>query len=92
MTVYEFSVELVERVEADDDIERLYGTFDDGTIVTSGGRTRIDFDREASSLRGAIQSAITDVERCGLHVAQVRSEETEMIQEINSSLAGSATP
>lgn len=91
MTIYEFTVELAEVVDNLDDADRLYGTFDDGTMITSGGVTRIDFDREASSLRGAIRSAIADIERCGLHVARVKTEETEIVEEINSALAGSTT-
>ncbi len=90
MTIYEFTVELVQAVDSDEQVERLYGSIDDGTMSTCNGVSKIDFDREASSLRGAIRSAIADVERCGFHVAKVWSGETELIDEINSSLAATA--
>jgi hypothetical protein len=44
---------------------------DDGTISTSQGVTRIDFDREAATLEDAIRSAIANVKAAGLQAIRV---------------------
>ena len=90
MNTYEFTLVLSEPEQSEDDAEALYAQFNDGSIITSGGITWIEFEREASSLREAIQSAIADVERAGFQVARVESETVETIAAINAELAGAS--
>ena len=59
---------------------------DDSTPGVSCGVVFIDFDREAKTLREAIESAVADVEKAGYHVAQVEPEEREVFDEINAEL------
>ena len=54
--------------------EKLYGTFDDGTISTIAGVPQIHFHRESGSLEEAIRSAIGDVRSSGFDVARVEME------------------
>lgn len=89
VNTYEFTLILTAPEESEDDVEALYSQFNDGTIITSNRVTRIEFDREAESLRVAILSAIADVERAGFHVARVESELAETINTINADLAAS---
>ena len=65
-------------VEAD----KLYGTFDDGTIVTIAGVPQIHFHREAESLEEAIRSAIGDVRSAGFDVVRVEMEPNAVLQGI----------
>ena len=37
----------------------------------SGGKCQIGFDRESSGLRDAVTSAVSQIEKCGLHVLAV---------------------
>ncbi len=75
MAKYEFTVILASPEESEDDANRLYEAgCADGSISTSGGVTRMDFHRQASSLEEAIRSAIGDVQAAGFHVAHVLIE------------------
>jgi hypothetical protein len=58
----------------DDDADRLYGIFNDGTISTIAGTPQIHFHRESTSLEEALRSAINDVRRAGFDVARVEME------------------
>ena len=58
----------------EDEADRMYGTFDDGTISTIGGVPRIDFHREAGSLEDAIRSALGDVRSVGFEIVRVEME------------------
>jgi hypothetical protein len=70
MSLHEFTLVLTsEPGEADAD--RLYESFDDGTISTIAGVSQIDFHREAESLEEAIRSAISEIEAAGLDVARL---------------------
>ena len=70
MSLHEFTLVLTsEPGEADAD--RLYESFDDGTISTIAGVSQIDFHREAESLEKAIRSAISEIEAAGLDVARL---------------------
>jgi hypothetical protein len=70
MSWHEFTLVLTsEPGEADAD--RLYESFDDGTISTIAGVSQIDFHREAESLEKAIRSAISEIEAAGLDVARL---------------------
>ncbi len=70
MLTHEFA--LVLKTEPDEDeADRLYATFQDGTISTTAGVPRIDFHREAETLVEAIRSAIRDVGSIGFDVARI---------------------
>jgi hypothetical protein len=86
MTNYEFTLTLAEFVESLDDADRIAGRCDDSTIWTTGGVTRIIFHRESQSLDAAIRSAIADLESCGFHVTRVETDESHLIDSINSEL------
>jgi len=58
----------------DEQADRMYGTFDDGTIATVAGVPQIHFHRDAESLEEAIRSAIGDVRTMGFEVARVEME------------------
>ena len=51
--------------------DKLYGTFNDGTISTIAGVPQIHFHREAASLEDAIRSAIGDVRSAEFDVKRV---------------------
>ena len=54
--------------------DRLYGTFNDGTISTIAGVPQVHFHREADSLEQAIRSAIGDVRSAGFDVERVETQ------------------
>ena len=58
----------------EDDADKMYGTFDDGTISTIAGVPQIHFHRVAASLEDAIRSAIGDVRSTGFDVMRVEME------------------
>ncbi len=58
----------------EDEADKMYGTFNDGTISTIAGVPQIHFHREAASLEEAIRSAIGDVRSTGLDVERVEME------------------
>ena len=58
----------------EEEAEKLYGTFNDGTISTIAGTPHIHFHRKAGSLEEAIRSAIGDVRSAGFDVARVEME------------------
>jgi len=58
----------------EDDADKMYGTFNDGTISTIAGVPQIRFHREADSLEEAIRSAIGDVSSTGFVVKRVEME------------------
>ena len=60
--------------------DKMYGVFDDGTIATIAGVPRIHFHREARSLEHAIRSAIGDVRSVGFDVARVEMEPSDFLQ------------
>lgn len=61
MKTFEFTLRL-DREITEQEVEALYGAFDDGSVVTGPGSTVIDFEREAPSFAEAIVSAVGDVE------------------------------
>ena len=70
MRLHEFTLVLTsEPGEAAAD--RLYESFNDGTISTIAGVSQIDFHREAESLEEAIRLAISEIEAAGLDVARL---------------------
>ena len=60
---------------------------DDGSPGVCRGVVTIDFDREAETLRAAIQSAVADVERAGYRIARVEPADRETFDEINAALS-----
>jgi len=64
----------------DEQADRMYGTFDDGTIATVAGVPQIHFHRDAESLEQAIRSAIGDVRSLGFDVARVEMEPNAVSQ------------
>lgn len=66
----------------DEESDRLYGVFNDGTISTIAGLPQIHFHRDASSLEAAIRSALEDVRSAGLTVRMVEIEPAEVLQAV----------
>ncbi len=64
---------------------------DDGSPAVSQCEVSITFDREAESLRNAIDSAIGDVEKAGYRVARVDPGDRNVFDEINSELTSRQT-
>lgn len=58
----------------EDEADRLYGVFNDGTLSTIQGVPRIRFHREARSLEEAIRSAMAAIQSVGFEVARVEIE------------------
>lgn len=78
MLKHEFS--LILKGEPDEDqSDRLYAKFQDGTICTTTGIPRIDFHREAESLVDAIRSAIQDTGSVGCEVARIEIEPNAVV-------------
>lgn len=70
MKEHEFMVVLT--IDPDEEqSDKLYGIFNDGTIATVAGVSQIHFHREADSLEMAIRSAIGDVRSAGFDVVRV---------------------
>ncbi len=73
MSEYEFTLVLAAPEESEEDASRLHEAgCSDGSISTSGGVTRIDFHRKASSLEEAILAASADVRSAGFEVDKGR--------------------
>ena len=70
MKEHEFTLVLTADPD-EDQSDRLYGTFDDGTISTISGVPQVHFHRQAASLEDAIRSAIGDVRSAGFDVERV---------------------
>ena len=64
----------------EEEADRLYGIFNDGTLSTIAGVPQIRFHRSAPSLEEAIRSAMRDVESAGFDTARVEIE-PEMVAE-----------
>ena len=78
---YEFSLILTIADVTDEQADELFEAgCDDGSILSRGNVTRVQFDREAISLDAALSSAIRDVESAGLQVARVEIERHEVPQ------------
>ncbi len=64
----------------EEEADRLYGLFDDGTIATIAGVPQIHFHRQARSFKEAIRSAIVNVISAGFDVARVEIEPQMVLQ------------
>jgi hypothetical protein len=70
MKVHEFTL-VLSTDPNEEEADRLYGIFNDGTISTIASVPQIHFHRKASSLEEAIRSAMSDVSSAGLSVTRV---------------------
>lgn len=73
MKEHEFTLVLTSD-PSEEEADKMYGTFNDGTISTIAGVPQIHFHREAGSLEDAIRSAIGDVRSTGFDVDRVEME------------------
>ena len=64
----------------EDEADRLYGIFNDGTLSTIAGVPQIRFHREAPSLEEAIRRALGDVRAAGFETARVELEPQAVTQ------------
>lgn len=79
MKQHEFTLVLTADPD-DEQADRMYGTFDDGTIATVAGVSQVHFHRDAESLEEAIRSAVGDVRSVGGDVARVEMEPNAVAQ------------
>jgi hypothetical protein len=78
---YEFSLILTATDVTDQEADTLYAAgCDDGSILSRGDVTMVQFDRDASTLDAALASAIRDVEGAGFQVARVEIDRHEVPQ------------
>ena len=78
---YEFSLILAAPDVSDEEAEKLYEAgCDDGSILSRGDVTVVQFDRDARTLEEALASAIRDVESAGFQVDRVEIERHEVPQ------------
>ena len=73
MRVHEFTLILTADPN-EEESDRLYSIFNDGTIVTMADVPQIHFHREAPSLEDAIGSALVHVRQAGFDVVRVEIE------------------
>ena len=79
MKTHEFTLVLTADPN-EEEADKMYGAFDDGTISTSAGVPQVRFHRAAESLEEAIRSAIGDVRSVGFDVARVEMEPNSVLQ------------
>lgn len=70
MTEHEFTL-ILSAEPNEEQADRLYSVFDDGTLSSVAGVPQIHFHRQAASLVEAIRSAITDVRKAAFEVIRV---------------------
>ena len=86
--VHEFTVILADLEQLTPDLaDRLYQSFDDGTAGSCDGEVTIDFHRESPSFENAVQFAIGDILKLGFGVARVETEESRLVEQINTTLS-----
>ena len=83
MSIYEFTLILTADPN-EEEADRLYSIFDDGTIATVEGVPQIHFHRKAFSLESAIGSALVDIQKAGFDVVSVHIEPTVILEEVGS--------
>ena len=78
---YEFSLILTAADVSDEEADKLYEAgCADGSILSRGDITMVQFDRDAQTLDAALDAAIRDVEGAGFQVARVEIERHEVPQ------------
>ena len=80
MRIYEFTLILTADPN-EEEADRLYSIFDDGTITTVEGVPQIHFHREAFSLESAIGSALLDVRKAGFDAVHVYIKPKAVLRE-----------
>ena len=65
---------------SEEEADRLYSAFNDGTIATLAGVPQVSFHRVADSLELAIRSALQDVQTAGFSVERVEIEPATVLQ------------
>ncbi len=83
MKVHEFTLILTANPN-EEEADRLYNIFNDGTIVTVEGIPQIHFHREAFSLESAIGSALLDIQKAGFDAVRVYIEPTVILDAAGS--------
>ncbi len=73
MRVHEFTLILTADPN-EEESDRLYSIFNDGTLVSMAGVPQVHFHREAPSLEEAISSALAQVRKAGFDVVRVKIE------------------
>ena len=81
MKIHEFTLILIADPN-EEESNRLYEVFDDGTLVTSVDGPKICFHHEAPSLEEAIGSALVNVKLEGFDVLRVEIEPEVLAREI----------
>lgn len=64
----------------ENEADKIYGLFSDGTISTVADVPQVRFHRAAQSLEDAIRSAISDLRSAGFDVARVEMEPEAIAQ------------
>jgi len=74
MPTFDFRA-VLNQVDIDEaESDALYSRCKDGTLITDGGVTYMDFGRQADSLDQAVRSAIADINAAGFRVVRVEIE------------------
>ena len=84
MKVHEFTLILTTEPD-EEEADRLYSIFNDGTLATIAGVPQIHFHRETPSLEEAIGSALVNVKEDGFDVVRVEIEPNVLAQGIQVS-------
>ena len=79
MKVHEFTLILTADPN-EEESNRLYSIFGDGTLATIAGVPQIHFHREAPSLEEAIGSALVNVKKAGFDAVRVEIEPSVVVQ------------
>ena len=79
MKVHEFTL-IFTTAPNEEESDRLYSIFDDGTLATIAGIPRTHFHREAPSLEEAIGSALVNVRKAGFDAVRVEIEPKVVLQ------------
>ena len=85
MKVHEFTLILTADPN-EEEADRLYSIFNDGTLVTLDGVPQVHFHREAPSLEDAIGSALAHVRKAGFDVVRVEIEPLNVFTEKSSAI------
>ena len=83
MSIYEFTLILTADPN-EEEADRLYDIFDDGTVTTVEGVPQIHFHREAFSLESAIGSALLDLRKAGFEAVRVHINPSIMLGAIGN--------
>ena len=87
MKVHEFTL-ILTADPTEEESDRLYGIFNDGTLVTAAGVPQsIHFHREAPSLEDAIASALAQVRKAGFDIVRVKIGPLQVLTEEPSAIA-----